>query len=330
MWDVELAVAVGVVVIIALVAVWALRRRGGDDVHSVERHRHTIDTLQGIRTRTPGASVRVIDGGSSAPPADDEGPRSPAALPGVLPVRHEVASGAGPLHVDDAAGANGEGREPTRRTERKAISAMNRRPRRVAAPLASAIVVVAVVAALIAVGARQRHPAASHATTTAPTHSTAPTTTPTTGVHTTVSSTHTTARPPHTSTHHKTTVTTTTLPAAFAPTGTTATTATYAAPAPTFSLTVGATTGSCWVLVSDVSSGKTLFTGTLTPGQQQSVQATGTTTIEIGAPSVVAVTLDHTPVTIPALYQTPFTMTLAAPAPAPTTTVPPATAPTTG
>src|SRR5271165_7117566 len=61
MVSVELAVVVAAVVVLAVVAIWGLRRRGGDDVHSVEGYRHTLDTLQGIRSKTP-TSVRVVAG----------------------------------------------------------------------------------------------------------------------------------------------------------------------------------------------------------------------------------------------------------------------------
>ncbi len=78
-------------------------------------------------------------------------------------------------------------------------------------------------------------------------------------------------------------------------------------------LTLAATTGSCWLTVTS-STGTVLLSQTLTAGEVKQVTNAGTTTIVVGAPTVVRVTIDHRPVVLPAGYQTPFTITLA-PAP---------------
>jgi hypothetical protein len=58
------------------------------------------------------------------------------------------------------------------------------------------------------------------------------------------------------------------------------------------------------------SSGTSVFSGTLLSGQTKALSVTGAATVIIGAPSAVAITLDHEPVVLPTGYGTPFTMTL--------------------
>jgi hypothetical protein len=115
--------------------------------------------------------------------------------------------------------------------------------------------------------------------------------------------------------------TTTTQPTSFSPqSGATATTATYVPPTASYTLNLTAGTSPCWVSVLSSATGKSLFTGTLPAGQSQQVPAQGTTTVTIGAPSALAVTLDGEPVTMPPGFQAPFTMTMQ-PAVTPGTTV---------
>src|SRR5271166_6472245 len=165
MVSVELAVVVAAVVVLAVVAIWGLRRRGGDDVHSVEGYRHTLDTLQGIRSKTP-TSVRVVAGREESEGRHAAPPEPPAP------------AGDG---VRGHSSAANPGRDLVR-GERRAISRMNHRPRRVAAPVASALIVAAVVAGLIVVGARQRHHPPTTPTTAAHGSHTA-STAATTGTH---------------------------------------------------------------------------------------------------------------------------------------------------
>jgi len=293
MVSVELAVVVAAVVVLAVVAIWGLRRRGGDDVHSVEGYRHTLDTLQGIRSKTP-TSVRVVAGREESEGRHAAPPEPPAP------------AGDGPVVFDDAVRGHSSAANPGRdlvRGERRAISRMNHRPRRVAAPVASALIVAAVVAGLIVVGARQRHHPPTTPTTAAHGSHTA-STAATTGTHATgTTAGHHRAPPP----------TTTTLPVRFTPQSSTATTALYVAPSADYTVNVNATTGSCWVEVTSVATGTVLYTATLTPGEQQSVKASGTTTVLMGAPGAVAVSIDQTPVAFPLGYATPFTMTIQAP-----------------
>jgi hypothetical protein len=76
----------------------------------------------------------------------------------------------------------------------------------------------------------------------------------------------------------------------------------------TFVLSLSATTGQCWVQVSDTASGATLYTGTLEAGSPHTVSATGPLTVVVGAPSVLAASVDGSPVTVPPGTQTPLTM----------------------
>jgi hypothetical protein len=56
-------------------------------------------------------------------------------------------------------------------------------------------------------------------------------------------------------------------------------------------------------------SGSVLWTGTLQAGQVQPVLATGTVTLEMGAPNDVDVKLADDPVVLPSTYRSPFTET---------------------
>jgi len=57
------------------------------------------------------------------------------------------------------------------------------------------------------------------------------------------------------------------------------------------------------------STGKVVWTGTLTSGQSQSIPATGSLTIRFGAVTNVVVTLNGEQVLLPAAFQSPFDMT---------------------
>ncbi len=261
-----LVVVVMVVVGVALI----LRGRGGDEVHSVEDYRHTLQTLQGLRAPT---SVKVLPRGGEAEP-EPPGPRTP---PEGTPLRFDAAEAAAVP-------------EPTSRQRNRAMSAMNHRPRRMAGPLLVAVAVIGVVVVLVAVGSHQRTPATKgHVATTVTTGQRAR------GHH----------RP---STTTSTTSTTTTVPPQYQAVSSTATSATYVPPASAYRLSVATTTGSCWVQITQVATGQELFARTLAPGQSEALHATGTVSVLLGAPSA-AVTVGGVPVVVPPGSQTPFTMT---------------------
>ena len=59
-----------------------------------------------------------------------------------------------------------------------------------------------------------------------------------------------------------------------------------------YSLSLAATIGECWVEATETTSGPVLFTGTLKPGQSHIVTATGAVTVIAGAPAVFAATVN--------------------------------------
>jgi|SRR6185437_15736139 len=313
-----IVVVIVVVLVVVTGAAWLVRRSGGDDDHSVEGYRHTLDTLGGIRSRSSSGTVRVLgQTDDPAAPADpgpgqatgpSTGPSTGPATGGGFP-RPGTGQGRGLVFEDPATRPpasvgptpSGGGRRPDR-----AISAMNRRPRRLGAPILVAAVVLAVLVAIILVGAHAHHPKSSTTTTTGPrSHPTTTVRGGAAGAHAT-----TTTRPPPT-----TTTTSTTVPSSFTATTYTSTTGTYVPPAASYTVVLTAANGDCWLTVQSAG-GTTVFTQTLTPGQSKSLPLTGVNTIEIGAPSALTVTIDRKPVVLPAGYQTPFRMTLQ---PAPTT-----------
>lgn len=308
-------VAVIVVVLLVVAAVvWLLRWRGGDEVQSVQGYRHTLDTLQDIRTRSGPGAVKVFGSGSPRPPVSAP-PEHPEALPSPEPtgVRRPPAT---PLVFDDAAAPpplSVEGSVPGPGRDR-AISAMNHRPKRLAGPLLVVAVVLAVLAIVVAIGANARSkPRATSTSTTVPSSRG---TAGSRGSHpaTPRTSSPRTSTPPTTAA----TTTTTTLPPG-APVTSSANAATYAVPSGSYTITLGVSSGSCWVSV-NAPDGKTLFTQTLSGGQKQSVQATGPVTIVVGAPSVFQGAVNSVPLTLPASYQTPFNITLQPPSSSSSTT----------
>jgi hypothetical protein len=87
--------------------------------------------------------------------------------------------------------------------------------------------------------------------------------------------------------------------------------------AATFTVTLTATSGACWVDATSSASGATLFSGTLAAGVQRSFSATGPVTLIVGAPTVLHATVDGDAVALPPGFQTPFTMSFVTTAPAP-------------
>ena len=144
------------------------------------------------------------------------------------------------------------------------------------------------------------------------------------------SSTHPTSTvPSHRQRHSTTTVprsTTTTAPkiTALAPQTSTATTATYLAPSGTYSVTVKATGGSVWTIVTSAA-GDQVFAGAIDPGSPQTFKVSGGVEVNLGAPGYATVSIGGLPVTFPTGYQSPLVLTFtpAAPTPASTTTTAP-------
>ena len=169
-----------------------------------------------------------------------------------------------PVTFDDA------GPEPVRPTfmsgtEDRVMESMNHRPRRLAGPAAAVAAVVVLIVVLVVTGLHSN---------SSPHHGGAATAT--------TSHTH----PPPT--RHQTTTTTSTAPPTVSePQGGTAHTATYQVTAPSYSLSVAATAGECWVEATDTANGSVLFTATLFPGQSHTIAASGPVTVIAGAPGLL-------------------------------------------
>ncbi len=266
---------VAAVVVLGLAIVVLTRRRSHDDVHSVEGYHRSLHTLEHINahptapTREPeGAarlagtpSVRVTDPQWAAPPPD----------PGV-PVRFD--------DTDHEAGVP----PPRVVVQRdKAMSSIDHRPRRLAAPAMAVAAVIVLVIVLLVTGSHTVSPPGHHRGTS---------TRPKAGVPASTT-TSTTSAP---------------APAVSLPQSVTPSVATYEVPTSEFTLALSATSGACWVDATNSASGSTLFTGTLQPGDSQTVAASGPVTLLVGAPTVLAASVDGTAVTLPPGFHTPFTM----------------------
>ena len=315
-----------VVVVLAVVAV-ALgvvlarlgRRASTDELHSVERYHDALGTIETITHRTERPAIRILcrpgeDGGQVAPPDD--------LIPGAPTGAGPGAPGAGvgvPLVFDDAGApqaANGADGAPSAafrsdRARRNALTTMNRRSRSMA-PVAAAVAAVVVIGALALIGSQAAGHRASRTTATTRPRAVHPT-------GTTVPST------------------TTTVPAQVVATSSTAQAATFPVASATYRVTVTAGAGPSWVQATSASSRSVLYTGTIHSNQAQTIDATGTVSVLIGAPANLQV--DGVPVVMPTGSHTPFTATFVpqgstppATSPSttsPVTTVPPTTAPPT-
>jgi hypothetical protein len=289
---------IGVVVVLGIVALVLLLRRSHDDVHSVEHYHRQLHTLEEIRTHPTGerhsghngsdgagypASAFRVSGSSTVRLTEPGAPIVPPVPPPPVPNPGE------PVAFDDA---NPEPVPATFMTgnEDRVIHSINHRPRRIGGPAAAVAAVLLLIAVLIITGLHSntpKHPGKSaNAATTTPPH----------------------AGSGH---HHATTPTTSTTtvpPAVSPPTTASAHAATYTVDASSYALNVAATTGECWVEVTNSTTGSVLFTGTLQSGQSHAVTATGPVTVIAGAPAVFTATVNGAPVTLPPGNQAPFTL----------------------
>ena len=287
---------VGVVVVLGVTAVVLMLRRSHDDVHSVEHYHRQLHTLEEIRTHPTGDGTNGADGAAYPASAFRVSGSSTVRLtepgrPIVPPVPPSpVSNPARPVAFDD------DPPDPVPTTfmtgnEDRVIHSINPRPRRLGGPAAAVAAVLVLIAVLIITGLHsntpKHHGKAATAATTTPTH-------------------------PSTVHHHATTTTTTTSttapPAVSAPATVSANAATYMVAAPSFSLNLAATTGECWVEVTNPATGSVLFTATLLAGQSHAVAATGPVTVIAGAPGAFTATVNGAPVTLPAGNQAPFTL----------------------
>jgi|SRR3984957_9731644 hypothetical protein len=299
-------IAVVVVVVGAVVAklTW---RPSNDEVHSVNDYHSALGTIGDLARRNPppgaGGSDRTqehkpLHARSETPLVFDDD-RVTGATPSV------PSSDPAPIFRSD-------------RARRQALSSMNHRPRRWV--LATGVVVVLVVfGALAYVG--------SHRNSNHPTKkSTSPSTHASAAVNTTSShprATTATTKPKAKSKSKPPTATT--APPQIAALTSTDTTATYPAPASTYQVTVTASTQPCWIQLTSADSGATLWSGTIETGDSQIIQASGTTSLDLGALGSV-VTVNGVPVVFPTPLVVPFEATFS---PGASGTTTPPTAPST-
>ena len=260
---------VAVVVVLGVIAAVLMARRTHDDEHSVDHYHRQLHTLEEIRTHPIGngangrtaRTVGTARGACSPPSAFRVSGSSTvrlteSATPPVPPVPPPpVPNPSEPLTFDDA------GPDPVPATfmtgnEDRVIHSINRRPRRLGGPAAAVAAVLVLVLVLILTGLHSdttnHHGKSANAVTT--TH-------PTTVHH-------------RRATTATTTTTTAPLPVSAA-TAATAHTATYTVAAADYALTLGATSGECWVEATDTATGAVLFTTTLLSGQSHVIAATG-------------------------------------------------------
>ena len=299
-------IAVVVVVVGAVVAklTW---RPSNDEVHSVNDYHSALGTIGDLARRNPppgaGGSDRTqehkpLHARSETPLVFDDD-RVTGATPSV------PSSDPAPIFRSD-------------RARRQALSSMNHRPRRWV--LATGVVVVLVVfGALAYVG--------SHRNSNHPTKkSTSPSTHASAAVNTTSShprATTATTKPKAKSKSKPPTATT--APPQIAALTSTNTTATYPAPGSSYQVTVTASTQPCWIQLTSADSGATLWSGTIETGDSQIIQASGTTSLDLGALGSV-VTVNGVPVVFPTPLVVPFEATFS---PGASGTTTPPTAPST-
>jgi Domain of unknown function (DUF4115) len=303
-----------VVVVLGVIAAVLLTRRSHDDVHSVEHYHRQLHTLEEMRGHPVGGDLS--NGSPAADKVDEEvfpasafrvSSSSTVRLtqsdrPVVPPVPPPpVPNPSKPLTFDDASP------DPVPATfmtgnEDRVIHSINTRPRRLGGPAAAVGAVLVLVLVLILTGLHsntgKHHGKSASAATTATTH-------PATKQH-----------------HHETTTTTSTTapPSVSPPSATTAHTASYTVSDAAYSLNIAATTGQCWVDVTNTATGTVLFTTTLQSGQSHTIAATGPVTVIAGAPAAFSATVNGAAVTLPPGNQAPFTLNFLTASSATTTT----------
>ena len=294
-------------------------RRSRDEIHSIDSYRNALDTLQEMRGPSASASVRILDPSEQEqlrqppPPVGAfakhlEPPETPAAVappPGSrdgMVFREDIGR-------SDVGEAETGGEHRGHDAPSWAISRMEpRHPvqnRQIIAGLAAGAVIVALVIIGVVIGSGSGS-STSGTTTTTTTHHRATTT----------------SAP-------KATTTTSPKVTSYEPQTSTATTATYVAPNGSYAITVKATGGSVWTIVTSAA-GEQVFAGAIDPGAPQTFKVSGGVEVNLGAPGYAAVSVGSLPVTFPSGYQSPLVLTFApATSTSPTTTSAPASTTTT-
>ena len=297
-------IVAAVVVTVGAVALLT-RRVAHDDVHSVEGYHRSLHTLESINVHPviSGGDESSGEGARSAYPESAVGVASPSTRR-VMDLRGSVppvplpplADRDTPMTFDDAAHPLSPPAPPRPVRRDKAMTSINHRPRRLAAPATAVAVVLVLVVVLLLTGSHSVPPGGTHSSdkTSGHNRSTAPKPSK-------PKATTTTSTPP--------------APTVSSPQAATAQSATYDVADTTFTVTLTATSGACWVDATSSATGTTLFSGTLAAGVQYSFSATGPVTLIVGAPTVLHATVDGDAVVLPPGFQTPFTMSFVTTAP---------------
>jgi len=340
------ALILGVIALVAAIVAWLTWHRGADERMSVQHHQHTLETLRHVADRRPpsswSASVRR-DGASRARPvtrpASVMGPapggkaevdtgrpgkgasrlkksatrgRQPAALssppdsahvigrsppaparaprssPGKESAKVEARRRETVVFADESPGALG-GRSPSLSPPRPpgaqlpGSAAQARHDGRLRVRR-TRLVAGAMVVALGAVGGGLALGHSSHP----------PRRTSHSHVVTAAGHSHVTIAPPS---------------SANAATAPTPYGATYDAPSSSYTLDVE-TSAPCWVLATQASTKKVVWTGTIPAGGSQSLSVAGEVIVELGAPSDASVLLDGRALQLPTGYRAPFDLTV--------------------
>jgi hypothetical protein len=349
MWIVVGAV---VLVLVAVVAVLAMRRPRADDLHSVRSYHSALGTLETFADRmdqSPPEVVAQADRSSEghvrprfysratadAPAAPDGSPVDPGDVeraggrastphPGIPPSIPPVPTGGSaelpdpgvPLRFDDA--------PPIDHQRRGAgLPAQGLRMDRAQRHALDSMnhrprritTVMIVVAALVLFGVLAYVGSRRTGSTN---HGHAVATATTTGRSTTSHPAQNHRGGGATKHEHKVSPTTTTVPKQIVALTSTPTSATYPVGEATYKVTLN-TTGPCWVQAITVETGSTLWEGTLQAGQVQVIPASGPVTVELGA-SAATLKIDNIPVVLPVPLHTPFVARFQPSTPTPTGT----------
>ena len=286
-------IAIVIVVVGAVVAklTW---RPSNDEVHSVNDYHSALGTIGELANRNPppGTSASGRSPLHERPRPDPDTPLVFDDDKLTAQAARAAASESAPIFRSD-------------RARRQALSSMNHRPRRWVVATAVVIVLLAF-GGLAYVGSHRNNKSPGKSSSTTVTHATtAARTTPTT-------------HPPTHSSKPKPKSTTPTTAPRIAAIDTTATSATFPLPSPSYQLTVSTSTGPCWIQAQSTDSGTTLWEGTIPAGSSQNITGNGGMTIDIGA-SGTSITVNSVPVALPSPLNVPFQATFTSSSTATTT-----------
>ena len=102
----------------------------------------------------------------------------------------------------------------------------------------------------------------------------------------------------------------TVAPSTLQPTSTSASVVTYQVPATTYTVSFAAASGACWLGAQQQASGPYVRMWTLAPGAQATYAASGPLVVKIGAPRYVSISVNGTPLVLPAGRDQPYDVSL--------------------